>query len=330
MKAGAWAAFLLGDVWNGYENQWCDTDLAKKYLNAFFGAVESIDPEPHVPCKRDEFKSYLRDYGIARTRFRWPADEIVARVLAGEEACIYAAEVSGKFFFLPLPDGPRDRGAALKIATLATESIVAYKRRNQIYLPANIAALRFKSESAAEQQIRELSDRLIQLEESLDLWKEYKAILCSSGDLLTRAVVKVLRNFFGLTTSDEDKFIEDATILDSNQQPLFIVEVKGVSGGLRRDHINQVDSHRDRLQISPQTPGLFIINDFMDVEDLNERKAKQFDADHIARAHRDNVRILRTTTLFDMMLALEERADRGALFLKACTDATPLVQVPAS
>ncbi|HTD67925.1 MAG TPA: hypothetical protein VK846_15480 [Candidatus Limnocylindria bacterium] len=327
-KNGAWVAFLLQDVDNGRENRWSDTDLAKRYVNVFFKNVVAVDPDPHVPCKSDEFRQYLDRYGIARTCLRWPRDFAQVRILAGDEDATFAAEVGGNFFFLPLPSVSRDRNESVRIASSVSEAVIEYKRRNQIYLPAAIAALRFKGEAETEQQIAKLQTDLVKLEESLELWHEYKAILCTSGNLLTRSVVKVLRTFFGLSTSDEDRFVEDAAILDSNQQPLFIVEVKGVNGGLRREHINQVDSHRDRLQISTQTLDLLMINDFMDVEDLSERKAKQFHTDHLARAQQDNVRILRTTTLFDMMLAFEGRTDRAPLFLKACTDAAPLVELP--
>jgi len=54
---------------------------------------------------------------------------------------------------------------------------------------------------------------------------------------------------------------------------------------------------------------------------------KTFDAQNLAHAKTNNVRILRTITLFEMMLALENATDRKGVFFVACQDAAPLVKV---
>ena len=46
-KRGGWTAFLLRSVDNG-NGKWEDTDLAKRFLNAFFKTVRSGDPNAHV------------------------------------------------------------------------------------------------------------------------------------------------------------------------------------------------------------------------------------------------------------------------------------------
>jgi hypothetical protein len=116
--------------------------------------------------------------------------------------------------------------------------------------------------------------------------------------------------------------------LDDVGNALYIAEIKGVNGGARREQVNQVDSHRERLGISSDVPGLLIINDFMGIEDFEERKKKTFDAQILIHAQRLNVKILRTTTLLEIMLACEVESDRKHHFLNACKTANPMVPLP--
>jgi hypothetical protein len=111
-------------------------------------------------------------------------------------------------------------------------------------------------------------------------------------------------------------------------KPSFVVEIKGVSGGLKRDHVNQVDSHRERLHISPDVPGLLIINDFSDIDGLDMRKARTFDPLHLGHAEKLNIKILRTTTLFEIIRALEDEKDRGGKLIQLCLDGKPMVELP--
>jgi hypothetical protein len=71
--------------------------------------------------------------------------------------------------------------------------------------------------------------------------------------------------------------VEDAMIQEDGL-PLYVVEVKGVSGGVKREYINQVDSHRERRSLTPEVPGWLIINDFMGTEGLEKRIDKTFDS----------------------------------------------------
>ena len=88
-------------------------------------------------------------------------------------------------------------------------------------------------------------------------------------------------------------------------------EIKGINGGLKREHINQVDSHRERLGLPTEIPGLLILNDFSDINGLQERKAKRFDQVHLGHADKLNIRILRTTTLLEIVVALRRKGIVG-------------------
>lgn len=326
-KRGGWIAFLLREVNNGRYHDWTDSDLAKRLLNSFFYNVECHDPNPHVQCKVDEFADYLHDFGISRTTFGNPRGEHNPRVLAGERHAMAAAELLGQFFFLPLPSIQKGRAEVVKLVTKCADAILEYKRRNDLHLPGWVESIEFKSEKNLCDDIVKLEEQIIQRREALSKWRRYKGILSASGNTLNAVVVELLRDYFELDLHSKEEFIEDAIIYESDK-PLFVVEIKGVNGGLKRDHVNQVDSHRERLGISPEIPGLLIINDFSDIDGLAERKAKTFDALHTGHAGKLNIKILRTTTLLEIVRTLETEKDRGAKLIQLCLNAKPMVELP--
>jgi len=69
----------------------------------------------------------------------------------------------------------------------------------------------------------------------------------------------------------------------------------------------------------------------MEIEGLEQRSAKQFDAQHLKHAVDLNIRILRTTTLFELMLDIEhlQIQERAGRFLSTCSEAQPLLKHPA-
>jgi len=326
-KNGVWTAFLLRGVNNGNYNNWTDTDLAKKFLNSFAENVTNHDPNPYVTCKAAEFREYLDRFGVAQTKF-WTKDEKQsARVLAHESDTPVALEVHGQFFFLPFFTTKNDRSELTAILKLSVESILEYKRKNDIYLPAWLTKIEFKSESRVKLEIQKTEEQLVKLTEEVGKWEHYKAILCTSGSNLSGIIVEILREFFDLRIKSEEKYVDDAVIYDEKGEPSFVIEIKGINGGVKREHINQVDSHRERLGFSSKLPGLLVINDFMDVEDFEERKARTFDTHNLDHAKNNNVRVLRTITLFEMMLASEDATDRKSSLLAALQAAAPLVKV---
>lgn len=326
-KSGVWTLFMLSAVDNGKYNDWTHTDLAKKLLNVFADNVTNHDPNPYLSCKADEFRKYLDRFGVAQTKF-WVKDKKEpARVLADESDTPVALEIRGEFFFLPFFTTKREASDLTEALSLSVDAVLEYKRKNDIYVPAWLSTLEFQSEARLKLDIQRTQEQLVKLNEELGKWEKYKAILCTSGPNLNAIVVEVLRDFFGVNLKSEERYIEDAVIYDDRDRPIYVLEIKGVNGGIKREHINQVDSHRERLGLTAEIPGLFVVNDFMDVENFEERKLKAFDAQNLAHAKTNNVRILRTIMLFEMMLALENATDRKGAFFVACQDAAPLVKV---
>ena len=83
---------------------------------------------------------------------------------------------------------------------------------------------------------------------------------------------------------------------DAAKYPEVVIEIKGVNGSFTRDNVNQVDSHRERLKLPPNTPGLLIMNTKMTAESLGDKDEAPH-ADIIQKAVQDNVLLIRTLDL---------------------------------
>jgi hypothetical protein len=68
----------------------------------------------------------------------------------------------------------------------------------------------------------------------------------------------------------------------------------------------------------------------MEIEGVAQRAAKQFEAQHLKHASNLNIRLLRTTAVFQLMLNVEgdDPEHRAAEFLRGCREANPLVAFP--
>jgi hypothetical protein len=325
LKKGTWVVFLLRalDIGGG---AWLKTDLAKKCLSLLVKHIETIDPYTHLDCKADEFRKYLDRFGIARTFFWLDDDSSATRVLALANERPVGIEINAKTFFVPFFTTVHSKTEARDVVSLLVDSITEYKRKHQIYLPEWVKQLRFAKEAQLLSEIEHLEEKIALNNNQVEALEKYRAILTSSGRMLNEIIVEILRDYFSLTLSSEERYIEDALILGDDGKPLFVVEVKGVNGGLKREHVNQVDSHRERLQLPPEIPGLLIINDYMDLEGLEARAQNVFDEQHITRAKNSNIKILRTTVLFQIMLAAENIQDRKSYLLSLLNSADPLVE----
>src|SRR5262249_46855326 len=138
----------------------------------------------------------------------------------------------------------------------------------------------------------------------------------SSGDILRDRVVALLRDFFGLKVESSEEFIEDAKITNDEGGPVAFIETKGVKSGVKREFINQVDSHRERHGFEASIPGLLIINNEMSLTGIDKRLSTTIAEDQIKHARNLNVLIVRTIDLLFFMKQLESAKDRKTKFLE--------------
>ena len=106
----------------------------------------------------------------------------------------------------------------------------------------------------------------------------------------------------------DDKLIEDASIRNPNGEIRAVIEIKGVKGSFKREHVNQVDSHRERLGVGPDTPGILLMNTYKDVNSL-ENKDERPHPDIVRKAADDGVLLVRTLDL----LRLADLVEKGLI-----------------
>ncbi|MDY6895934.1 MAG: hypothetical protein SVO01_11050, partial [Thermotogota bacterium] len=121
------------------------------------------------------------------------------------------------------------------------------------------------------------------------------------GDLLVEAVVKLLRKGFGLTVDDTDEYQEDIKILDNERNPIIFGEIKGTNRGVKREHINQADIHRERSGLSPEFPSLLVINTHIKNSRTIEEKDKEVPIEQVQHASKNHILVLRTLDLLRLL-----------------------------
>jgi len=93
-------------------------------------------------------------------------------------------------------------------------------------------------------------------------------------------------------------------------------EVKGTTRGVKREYINQVDSHRERSGDSQDTPGMLLINTGMQREGIEERISIEIGGEHSVHAAGMNIIIIRTIDLLFLMRHIEKEQNRGEILLE--------------
>jgi hypothetical protein len=153
------------------------------------------------------------------------------------------------------------------------------------------------------------------LENDLIRWINYKAILTTSGNVLKKIVIEIMQDFFEFHIDPIDEGREDFKIVNEEGEVLAVVEVKGTKKGIKREHINQADSHRERNDLPSSIPSILIINNEMGISGLKGKIESDVPDEQIKHARNLNVLIVRTIDLLLFMSRMENVNDRKEVFL---------------
>lgn len=327
LERGGWVCFLVSNIIDfipsstGGRRDIMDTDLCKVALNGFTIGRKNIIGTPLIECKVPEFREFVDKYGVAKTYFVLPKGDkkdkkIVFRIIATtSDKAIVGFEISQKLFFLPFHSASKDRDNSVIIASTVTQAITEYRKRCIVEIPDWAKQFQFDQEKKLKKEIESLHLYMNTLQDSLTIWREYKAILITSGEILKDGILAILEDFFQMKVDPTDEHREDAKIIDEEGNILAIIEIKGTNSGVRREHINQVDSHRERSDLMPNIPGILFINNEMSVAGINERLNTKVARDHIKHAQKSNITIIRTIDLLFLMKHLENESNRKEKFM---------------
>jgi len=314
LDGGGWACFLvrwiIDEVRSGFpvRTQYIrDTDLCKRVLNDYGVTDRRPVNGLHFERAEHEFVGYLRRYGVAHTVFDRCYSRRRMNVIASVGAQRIAIEFSNRLFFLPFHTTRRDWECLCEVVRLVTQAIVKYRERRAVSLPEWLDEFQFAKEGELRRKLESHRKALAKLEARLEVLKGYKAILTTQSEPLRQKIVSILSRYFGLSVDATDEKKEDAKLLDESGNPICFIEIRGVNRGVRREDINDVDSHRERNGLPSSVPGALFINNQMKVDGIDARLATRVAQEHIEHAARLNVLIVRTIDLLFLMRHLERR-----------------------
>lgn len=263
-------------------------------------------PHPALESAIPECGSYLAQYGVGYAVLDLShVDEGHRMVVCRAGEAVYGAILFDRVFFLPCAR-PQTHEQALEMASAAIAAVIAYRKRVSRELPAWVAGFAFNQEASLTAEAEGHRKQLESLKTKILVYQDFKAALCLQSDPLVEAVAKIMEHFFGLSLTIDDKKIEDATLRDAAGNILAVFEIKGINGNFDRSHVNQVDSHRERLDLPATIPGIAIINTLRAAGSLSEKGLRPH-PDIIKKAVGDNVLLIRTLDLLRFADLAERR-----------------------
>jgi hypothetical protein len=180
------------------------------------------------------------------------------------------------------------------------DGIVSLWERLREDLPEWADEYRFPQEDVIRDRRQQLSNEASEIDLQLQGLKRLKRVLIAQGEPLVDAVMEVFEKTLPLKPKREEAFREDIALVDSAGKTVALAEIKGVSRGVAREHVNQADSHRERNGLAPEFPSLLIINVNMRGSSSVTDKDQAVANEQIQHATRNNVLVLRTLDLLNL------------------------------
>jgi hypothetical protein len=303
IKRGTPFVFLIHDLAELHLR----TDLFRRVatqLGVAWGRRES--PCSVVESLHPEFREYVTRFGTGYLELGYKReDSDWVKPICSASQNLYGVVVFGTVFFLPCTM-PQTHEQTLEMARAAIAAVIAYRRRMSKELPEWTTEFAFAQESALRAQANDLHCQVVQIEGQIDSYILFKGALAYQSTPLVEVVDRLLRRFFDISPTIDDKCIEDATLQDGDGNILAVFEIKGVKGNFTRANVNQVDSHRERLKLPATVPGVLIMNTLMGANSLQEKDQAPH-PDIIQKAVADRVLLIRTLDL----LCYADGVERG-------------------
>ncbi|KUG21785.1 hypothetical protein ASZ90_008442 [hydrocarbon metagenome] len=308
IEKGGFIVFLLHEPFLDHVDysEYRDTDLVKRFLN--WDGLNRTDYDQRLTslnCVRNEFAEFFKLYGAAQSCFNhygslpWLD---LARINGRSVSMI----ITDKLFFIPclLPD---QRGKQKEeFFRLLSEAIVSCVKKLRVELPSWADEFLLPNEKSIVEEQSTLSERLKALEQERETLTRYKMVLVGDSDTLVDAVVNLLTKGLNLKIDSDDDFREDISILDENGQLSALGEIKGTSRGVKREYINQADSHRERAELPSDFPTLLIINTNTKNTRTLQDKDQDVPSEQVKHAVKMKVLVLRTLDLLNLLSLMQK------------------------
>jgi hypothetical protein len=288
-----------------------ETDLVKYFLDlSELYRYNFPNRVPQVRTVLSEFKPFLDVFGAATSWFdisrRYAVkpiaraqDKLVGMILGRHMICVPAQ--------LPdTTDGTKTPRAQEYFEAL-TDAVVAVVKKQAAEIPEWADAFKFEKEQTAITRRDSLTQELSQVNAEIDSFRTFKWILIYADDELVDAVKDVIERGFGFKVEAIDELKEDLKLLDAAGKPFLFAEVKGTNAGVKREHVNQADSHRERAGLPSTFPSLLIMNTAIKNARSLAEKDEAVASEQVEHAKRHNILIMRTLDLL-RLLSLHQRS----------------------
>jgi hypothetical protein len=318
---GGFLCFLLTKPFIDQDDgrDFSSTDLAKYHLKySSFYRKNFSKRVAHVSPTMDEFKRFLDVFGAASSYFEIYNNALEYRVIAKVGDSRVGLLVGGVDYFLPslVPDA-RPEVIAEFFELLADGLTAVHNKLNQA-VPGWVTAFKFHEEPAIDAKVTALRSQIEQLDQRRLELEQYKAALVLTGGPLVSIVGRVLSDALGVKVDGTDDLREDLKLLDDKDAPIAVCEVKGINRGIKRENINQTDSHRERSGFSHDFPAILIANTGIKNARTVEEKDQEIAAEQVKHAVQMRVLLVRTLDLLGLLrlvLSGELPADAAREFL---------------
>lgn len=301
---GGFLCFLLNKPFIDSEQRrdFRASDLTKYHLNYPNFYRDNFEQRiAHLDIKLDEFRRFLDIYGAATSHFRNFNESIEWRVIAEVANRVAGMIINRNEYFIPIlvPDNrPEVVG---EYFTLLAEALTSTHNKLHQELPDWIEAFTIAEEEGLAQERASLEVKISDIDQRKDKLNRYKSILVLSGDELVASVARVFYDGFGISVDTTDELREDFKLLDNQAQPFCLCEVKGTNKGVKREYINQADSHRERSGYGENSPALLIINTHIKNARSIIEKDQDIAHEQVLHAVKMNILVLRTIDLLGLL-----------------------------
>ena len=327
LRDGKWVCFMVGEINDHiaqglYSEPILDTDLCKRVLNAFgIGRRRRYRLESPLELKvRDEeFKPYVMRFGAPTTVFELPKDGPTERhAIAWLGRGVVGMEFDAQLYFLPFQTSQRTQESATQIVTLLTSAINQHRRYRIVEAPDWVDDFHFKSEEPLYLQINDLLEKLNRLETELACWKDYKAILSSSGMYLRNKLIALFESVFELRIQEidgEERFL----ILKEDDWPLVLLQSEGTEGEVQKASIERLSQARKEHGLTDSFPAVLVINDHMSSTSVASRPGTTLSHEVLQCAAEHKVLVVRTIDLLFLINLWTNNSDKKSRMLNLLT-----------
>jgi len=275
------------------------TDLSKRLLLGSGIAWRSFrERRPLVTSKVNELKTFFDTYGAAWCGLSWQGPSTKPLASAGGETVAVVSK--GSVFVIPTLVPSSRKEAVEEYFTTLVDGLVRLWEQLRQELPDWAAAYRLPGETEMLERRKTLRTEISGIDTKLKEFERLKRVLVLQGEPLVEAVMEVFDKALPLRPQREEALKEDFVLVDSGGNTVALVEVKGVSKGITREHVNQADSHRERSGMAPEFPSLLIVNTNIKNSRSLADKDQSVAGEQIQHAARNNVLILRTLDLLNL------------------------------